>query len=172
MQQTQAPPVVWLRRRLRSVCSFSNAVWRRAANRVCTYFVYDLFNLEMSTTLAIYLTCLPALLALLTCQDPNTESCSHRGYPSTPWTPISFRSPAALTNIITSFCVIKNQPECHYSIRRPTGRRRDSGNRQASKAPPGKAPKAVSPASGSWDGRGDSGLICERSCLKVFPLKR
>ena len=86
-----------------------------------------------------------------------------------------FRPPAAPANIENSFCVAKNQPECHYSVRRLTGPRPDSASRRASKALSGTAAKkAAAPSSGSRDdsGGGSGGRICERRYSSIFPLKR
>eukprot|EP00903_Cladosiphon_okamuranus_P014222 g13213.t1 len=80
-----------------------------------------------------------------------------------------------------SFCIAKNQPNCHYSVRLLTGPRADSASRRASsKGLVGKAaaratpPSTTAAAGGSWGGGGGGGggIATEPRYPAVLPLKR
>ena len=85
---------------------------------------------------------------------------------------------------IHSFCIAKNQPNCHYSVRLLTGPRADSASRRATKGLSGKAAKTAAAtatttstaAAGGWDGGGGGGggggVVSNRQYPPVLPLKR
>lgn len=85
--------------------------------------------------------------------------------------------PPLPNSVPNSFCIAKNQPDCHYSVRLLTGPRADSASKRASKGLSGKTAKAAATAVGGWDGSSGGGggndeLVPDRRYPPVLPLKR
>lgn len=115
-----------------------------------------------------------------TCHEPSPDSPSTRAatFAFAPWTVRrpSIPFPSHRVERPNSFCIARNQAECHYSVRRITGPRPDSTSRRAFKVFPDKAARAIAPSSGRCDDNGGSGggsgLNSERRRLSKLPLKR
>ncbi len=71
-----------------------------------------------------------------------------------------------------SFCIAKNLPECHYSVRLLTGPRANSANKRASKESRVPGNGATAAAEAATGGVSSALFSTGGLCSAVVPLKR
>ena len=104
-----------------------------------------------------------------------TQPCSRRSRitdicPYCPRRSLRGSFPSTRIDNVTSFCIAKNQPVCHYSVRLLTGPRADSVSKRASKGPGSSRTGGGDGGAGGADGGGF--VSTGDRCSAVVPLKR